>query len=151
MNIKKDEYIIVELIPSNLKEKDGIVVQISALKIKGLKLQERFDYRLNDEALPFLEMKNFINYDNNQFHYVDSEDELWQYFQTFVQDIPLLILDNIYTPSFLSFLKNEKKFILDYLHLIYHKEIISELKKKYHLNDSNHIVDLLYEALMIEY
>ena len=62
MNIKKDKYIILELIPTNFKSKNGTIIQLSALKIKGLKLIDRFDYRLCDDALPIIEMKSIINY-----------------------------------------------------------------------------------------
>ena len=151
MNIKKDSFIIVEIIPSNRRENGGCIVQLSALKIKNLKVIERFDYRLNDDALPFLELKEFINYDNHLFSYVDSEDIIINKFKKFSKKLPLLLLDNIYTPSFLDYLDNKQELILDYLNLTYDKDIINTIMNKYHLMPSNHIVDLLYEALMMEY
>ena len=151
MDIKNDEFVIIEIIPSNLKSKEGVIVQLSALKIKGLKLLDRFDYRLKDEYLPFPEMKKFISYDEDMFTYVRSDNVILNKFKSFAKDLPILILDNIYTPSFLEELDNRKELILNYLNLEYHKDIIDEIIKKYHLENSNHIVDLLYEALMMEY
>ena len=71
LNNKK--IVILELIPTNLKSKNGVIIQLSALKIDSLKLIDRFDYRLTDEALPIIEMKEWINYDNNSFKYVKSD------------------------------------------------------------------------------
>ncbi len=151
MNIKDDSFVIVEIIPSNTYERGGVIVQISALKIKGLKLEGRLDVRLKDEALPFQEMKAFIDYDHDAFKLMDSEEKLKEAFKTFCQKEPLLLLDDVYTPAFLNYLDNQKENILKYLNLTYHKNVLDDITSKYHLAPSNHIVDLLYEALMMEY
>lgn len=151
MNIRKDKFIIVEIIPTNTVENDGIIIQISALKINNLKLQERFDCRLKDEALPFIELKDFINYDNEQFTYVNNSNDLLDLFKTFSQNLPILVLDNLYSPNHLKSLNNTIDFILNYLNMTYNKNIIDQIIDKYHLTPSNHIVDLLYEALLMEY
>ena len=49
MNLKNKRYIILEIIPT--KVKDGDVAQISALKINGIKLEDRFDYRLDKSKI----------------------------------------------------------------------------------------------------
>ena len=49
MDFNKDKYIIVEVIPTRSSSKDGFIAQISALKLDGLKLIDRFDYRVKDE------------------------------------------------------------------------------------------------------
>ena len=41
------EYVIVEIIPSSISPLTGDILQISALKLKGLNLIDRFDYRVN--------------------------------------------------------------------------------------------------------
>lgn len=151
MNIKKDKYIILELIPTNHKSKDGIIIQLSALKINGLKLEDRFDYRLFDESLPILEMKSIINYDNDNFTYVKNEEEILNSFKTFCDDYTILIMDNIYTKDFLDTFNNNIEYIFDYLNMKYSKNIINEIVDKYNLETSEHIVDLLYEALLMEY
>ena len=38
MDLQKDEYIIVEVIPTHSDSEKGIIAQISALKLKGIKL-----------------------------------------------------------------------------------------------------------------
>ena len=44
MNLKKDNYIIVEIIPKHSSSEKGFIAQISALKLNGLNLIDRFDY-----------------------------------------------------------------------------------------------------------
>lgn len=149
MNIKKDKYIILELIPTNFKKNNGIIIQLCALKIEGLKLIDRFDYRLKDEYLPLIQLKDMINYDNDLFNYVDNDSIILDEFNKFSEDLPILILDNIYTKDYLD--TNNVEYILDYINLNYNEFIINDIIDKYHLQPSNHIVDLLYEALMMEY
>ena len=45
MDLNKERYIILEIIPTKIK--GGDIAQISALKINGIKLEDRFDYRLD--------------------------------------------------------------------------------------------------------
>lgn len=149
MNIEKDKYIILEIIPTNHKAKNGVVIQLSALKINGLTLVERFDYRLKDSSLPIIEMKEWINYDNSSFTYVDSEQEILNAFQKFSDNLPILILDNNYTKDFIEPFARNINYILDYLDMEYSDDIIDKIIHKYHLEPSEHIVDLLYEALMM--
>lgn len=149
MDIKKDKYIILEIIPTNYKSKNGIIIQLSALKIEGLKLIERFDYRLKDEALPIIEMKDWINYDSASFTYVNTEQDIMDNFKRFNDNLPILILDNIYTKEFIESINSNINCILDYLDMEYSENIVDEIINKYHLEPSEHIVDLLYEALMM--
>lgn len=151
MNIKKDKYIILEIIPTNFKEKNGVIIQLSALKIEGLKLLDRFDYRLEDNALPIIEMKSWIDYDNDSFNYAKTEEEILEKFKEFTEGFHILILDNIYTRDFFKDFENNFDYITNYLGLEYHEKIIDEIIEKYELQPSNHIVDLLYEALMMKY
>ena len=60
MEITKEKFIILELIPTNLKNKNGMIIQLSALKIDCLNLLERFDYRIKDEYLPLEQFKEII-------------------------------------------------------------------------------------------
>lgn len=149
MDIKKDKYIILEIIPTNYRSKNGIIIQLSALKIEGLKLIERFDYRLKDEALPIIEMKDWINYDSASFTYVNTEQDIMDNFKQFNDNLPILILDNIYTKEFIESINSNINCILDYLEMEYSENIVDEIINKYHLEPSEHIVDLLYEALMM--
>ena len=143
--------VILELIPTNLKHKNGNIIQLSALKIDSLKLIDRFDYRLKDESLPIIEMKEWINYDNDSFIYVDSDKEILNKFKEFSKDYNLVIIDNDYTKEYLEELDNKILNVLDYLNIDYSDNVIDIIMNKYKLEPSNHIVDLLYEALMMEH
>ncbi len=150
MDIKNERYIILEIIPTNYKSNKGVIIQLSALKIEGLKLIDRFDYRLKDEALPIMEMKSWISYDKDSFTYVNSEQDILNDFKNFSANLPILILDNKYTRDFIEPLNNNINYILDYLNIEYSDDVINKIIDKYHLEPSEHIVDLLYEALIMQ-
>ena len=57
-------------------------------------------------------------------------------------------MDELYTPKYLSDLKDNLMPILPILNEIYSEDIIDKLIAKYHLEPSNYIVDLLYECLI---
>ncbi len=149
--MKDKEYIILEIIPTSSNPKNGTIIQLSALKIKGLKLLDRFDYRLKDDYLPIKEMKSWINYDNEAFNYVESDKCILEDFSKWSNNLPILIIDNLYTPLYLKNLNNEIEFIYEYLDMEYSTDIIDIIINKYHLEPSNYIVDLLYEALIYHY
>ncbi len=151
MDIKNDKYIIFELIPTNTLENGGKIIQLSALKINGLNLIDRFDYRLKDEKLPIIEMKSWIDYDIESFKYVDDDSEILKEFNKFIDDYTLLLLDDIYTPAYIKDITNNKEQILKYLNIEYDKFVINNIMDKYHIQPTNYIVDILYEALMMEY
>lgn len=148
MNLKKDEYIIVEIIPNALR--NGNIVQISALKLKGLELQDRFDYRLDDKLVGNDYILEMISYDKDSFKYVKSNNTIKNKFKEWVKDLPILIIDNEYTEHYLEYLDNKKESIFKYLNTTYFHNVIDDLIKKYNLQPSNYIVDLLYESLMQE-
>lgn len=146
MDIKNDEYIIVEIIPNALR--NGNIVQISALKLKGLTLVDRFDYRLTDNLVGNDYILEMISYDKDSFKYVKSNDTIKNKFKTWIKDLPILIMDNEYTEHYLEYLDNKKESIFNYLNTSYSHNVIDELINEHHLEPSNYIVDLLYEALM---
>ena len=57
MNGKK--YIILEIIPT--KVLGGDIAQLSALKLEGLELKDRFDYRLCEEKINIPDIIDMIN------------------------------------------------------------------------------------------
>ena len=57
MNLQKDKYIIVEVIPTRSNAEDGFIAQISALKLDGIKLLDRFDYRVENKLIENDELK----------------------------------------------------------------------------------------------
>ncbi len=143
------EYIILEIIPSTSKRETGNILQIQALKLNGLKLISRFDYRL-DIPVNNLDLLNMISYDKENFTYVKDEVQLIKEFKDFISDLPLLIIDNSYTLDYLGEFNNSKESIFKYLNLEYSLDIFDKIITKYNLEPSNNLVDLLYEALIYE-
>ena len=144
------KYIIVELIPTATDPSRGDVIQLSALKIDNLNLIDRFDYRINDKYVPLTEMLEMISYDKDKFIYKETTKEIMDDFSIWVEDYDLLILNNSYTLNYLSGVSNLKKDISTYLNIPYSDDIIDVIIKKYNLQPSDYIVDLLYEALIYE-
>ena len=144
----KDKCIILELIPT--KFIGGDIVQLSALKIDGLKLIDRFDYRLDEDKIIYPDLLKIISYDKDKFIYVSNTKELLNMFKKWSKKLPIYILDNKYTYNYLKDLKNKKYFIEEQLNLEYTDDIIDIIIDKYNLEPSDYIVDLLYEALMYE-
>ena len=150
MDLNNAKYIILELIPTSLNPEKGLIIQLSALKLDGLKLLERFDYRLKEELNPYPQMLEMFSYDKDSFTYKDTKEEILNDFTKWTEDLPLLILDNQYTPKYLASLSNQQESILKYLNEEYQDDIIEKIINKYNLEPSNYIVDLLYEALIKE-
>lgn len=144
------KYIIVEIIPTAISPEKGPVAQISALKLKGLELIDRFDYRLNEDFIYNHDILKMINYDKDKFNYLDSGETIISEFAKWSEDIDLLIIDNLYTNNYLSKLTNKKTNIFSYLDLKCDVNVIDKVLEKYKLENSNYIVDLLYEALIYE-
>ena len=145
-----DRYVILELIPTSIKKENGILVQLSALKIENLQLLGRFDYRINEEQIPFKDLVDLVSYDKDDFTYKNSTEEILEDFIKWIGDDKLLIMDNDYTKNYLEGITNEKESIFDKLNMKYNDNIIEEVIRKYKLEPSNYIVDLLYEALIYE-
>ena len=146
MDLKKDKYIIVELIPT--KVKDGDIIEFSALKLEGLNLIERFNYRLNKDKILIEDFKKIVDYDNSKFNYLDNTEDIIETFKKWSDELPLLIIDNAYTENYLVDLNNKKESIFKYLDCEYHDRIIEELMEKYQIEPTNYIVDVLYECLI---
>ena len=151
MNLKKDKYIILEIIPTAIHPSKGDIVQISAIKLNGLNLLDRFDYRLKEEQIYLEEFKKLISYDKDSFIYLDSSKELLDTFKSWSDNLPLLIIDNRYTNNFLNDLPNKKEPITKYLEMEYDEyndDLIDRLIDKYDIEPTNYIVDILYESLI---
>lgn len=146
MNGKK--YIILEIIPT--KVLGGDIAQLSALKIEGLELKDRFDYRLCEEKINIPDIIDMINYDKDNFKYVKRTSTIIRNFKKWIEDYDLLIIDNLYTENYLEGIKNKKESVFKYLNMEFSDNIIEKIMDKYSLVPSNHIVDLLYEAIIYE-
>lgn len=150
MNLQKDEYIIVEIIPTHSKAEKGFIAQISALKLKGIKLIERFDYRVDDKLIDNPDLRNLIKYDKKAFTYVDNIYFILEKFKKWAKDLPLMIIEEDYTLDYLKDLKNKKELVFKYFDMDYSLDIFERLMKKYSLEPSDHLVDLIYEAIIYE-
>lgn len=150
MNLLKDKYIILELIPTHSDKRKGTIAQIQALKLEGLKLIDRFDYRLDESLIENPDLKELISYDKESFTYVNDKDIILKEFMKWIEKLPLLIIDNSYTIDYLSDLKNKKESVFKYLDLEISDDVFDKLMKKYNLEPSNHLVDLLYESIINE-
>ena len=149
--LKNLKYVLLEIIPTNSDPKKGDIAQISALKLDGFKLIDRFDYRLDKDKINVFDILKIINYDNDKFKYLSSTRKIKKEFKKFIGGLPLLIIDNSYTYKYLEEFNNEKIPIFDYLNLKLSDTVFDEIIKKYNLEASNYLVDLLYEALIMEY
>lgn len=150
MNIKKDKYIIVEIIPTHSDSKKGFIAQISALKLEGLKLIDRFDYRVENKFIDNSDLLKMIQYDKNNFTYVNNIYFIIEKFKQWSKNYPLLLLDDTYTLNYLKELNNPKELIYKYINIEYSNDVFEKIMKKYNLEPSNHLVDLLYESLIYE-
>lgn len=144
------EYIILEIIPTTSKKETGKIIQIQALKLNNLKLLDRLDIRLDESNITNPDLLAMISYDKENFTYFQDEEKLLETFKNFISDLPLLIIDNEYTKDYLKDFANLKESIFKYLNLELTDDVFSNLIKKYHLEPSNNLVDLLYEGLIYE-
>lgn len=150
MDLKKDKYIIVEVIPTTSNPETGFIAQISALKIDGTKLEDRFDYRVEDHFIENEDLKNMIQYDKKSFTYVNNIYFIIEKFKQWVKDYPLLLLEEDYTNKYLNDIENKKELVYPYLELEYEQNIFDKIIEKYKLELSNHLVDLIYESILFE-
>lgn len=149
MNLKKDKYIIVEIIPTAKSPREGFIAQISALKLQGIKLLDRFDYRVENRFIENDDIKNMISYDKENFTYVNNIHFIIEKFKKWAKDYPLLIIDDTYTTDYLNELKNRKELIYPYLNMEYSLDIFDRIKEKYNIEPTPHLVDILYEAIIM--
>ena len=148
--LENKEYIILEIIPTNPNPEKGQIAQLSALKLQGLTIIYRFDYRLKEENINNVYIEEMINYDKENFIYKDDTKDIIKDFKTWIGKDLLLIIDNDYTKDYLEKIKNKKESVFKYLGTCFYDDVFNEIIKKYNLEATNYIVDLLYEALIYE-
>lgn len=146
MNLLKDEYIIVEIIPTHPDPLKGDIAQISALKLKGINLVDRFDYRLNN--VNNIDVLRMIQYDKDNFRYLDNSKDILKEWNKFSSNYPIIIFEDTYTNNYLN--NKNKELIFPYLDMEPSIDFFDKLKEKYKLEDSNYLVDLIYEAIIME-
>ena len=147
-DLKDKIYVILEIIPTSIK--NGDIVQLSAIKLEGLKLIDRFDYRLKENLIKIPDLLKITSYDKGSFKYALTTKSIKNKFKKFIEDAPLLIIDNIYTRNYLSDYNNEKVSVFDLLDIKTNETSFNILMDKYKLEPSNYLVDLIYEALIKE-
>jgi len=150
MDVYKDQYIILEIIPTHSSPEKGFVAQLSALKLKGMELLDRFDYRVEDHLIENEDLKNMIQYDKRNFTYVNNIYFILEKFKHWAKDLPFLIIENTYTLDYLKEFNNKKELIYPYIKMDFTPDVFIKIMKKYNLQPSDHLVDLLYEALIFE-
>ena len=150
MDLQKDKYIIVEVIPTRSNPKEGFIAQISALKLDGIKLVDRFDYRVEDKFIESEDLRNMIQYDKKSFTYVNNIYFILEKFKQWAKDYPLLLLEDKYTKKYLRELKNKKEIVYPYLGFKHEPYVFNKIIDKYNLEISEHLVDLIYEAIIYE-
>ena len=148
MDLLKDKYVILEIIPTGISKEKGEIVELTAIKLDGIKLVDRFNYRLNKDRVPLKEFLEMCSYDDEEFIYKDDSETILSDLKKFVGDLPLILIDNTYTLNFLSDFSNEKELVYKYLDLDFSDTAIQEMIDKYSLEASNYLVDLVFEAII---
>ena len=142
------EYVIVEIIPSHSQANFGFIVQLQALKIKEDIIVDRLDLRLDESLINNYDLLRMTSYDKDMFKYTKKRNTILEDFKEFIGNDKLLIIDNLYTEDYLSEIENKKESVFKYMGLEYTEDIFDVIMEKYNLVPTNHLVDLLYEALM---
>lgn len=150
MNLLEDKYIIVEIIPTSSDSKKGIIAQLSALKLKGIKLIDRFDYRVNDKLVDNKDLLEMISYDKDNFTYTDNPSLILSEFKKWGSNLPILLIESDYTKEYLASLNNKMELVYPYLGLEYNYDVFNTIMNKYQIEASNYLVDIIYEAIILE-
>ena len=123
-------------------------VQVIIIEREYKKIGDNLYYL--DELIENKDLRDLIQYDKQSFTYIDNPYFILEKFKSWVQDLPLLIIEDSYTLDYLKELNNKKELIYPYLNMKHSYDIFNKIIKKYHLEPSNHLVDLLYEAIIYE-
>ena len=91
-----------------------------------------------------------IQYDKKNFNYVNNIYFILEKFKQWSKDYPLLLLENDYTNAYLKELDNSKELVYPYLNMEYEMSIFDKILEKYKLEPSDHLVDIIYEAIIYE-
>ena len=150
MNLLKDKYIIVEVIPTSSDSKKGIIAQLSALKLDGIKLIDRFDYRVDEKLVNNKDLLEMISYDKDNFKYTDNSDLILSEFKKWSGDLPIMLIEKDYTKEYLASLNNKMELVYPYLEVEYNYDVFNTIMNKYQIEASNYLVDIIYEAIILE-
>lgn len=150
MDLLKDKYIIVEVIPTSSDSEKGIIAQLSALKLEGIKLLDRFDYRIDDSFVDNNDLLEMISYDKENFKYTSDTSLIIEKFKEWIEDLPILLIENDYTEDYLKDINNQMELVYPYLNVDYNYDVFNTIMTKYGIAQSNYLVDIIYEAIIAE-
>ena len=91
-----------------------------------------------------------ISYDKTMFNYVNNIYFIIEKFKQWSKGYNLLLIEEEYTKKYLEELDNEMELAYPYLGFDYEISIFDKIIQKYNLEPSNHLVDLIYEAIIYE-
>ena len=150
MNLLKDKYVIVEVIPTSGNSEKGIISPLSALKLEGIKLLDRFDYRIDDSFVDNNDLLEMISYDKENFKYTSDTSLIIKKFKEWIEDLPILLIENDYTKDYLKDINNRMELVYPYLNVDYNYDVFNTIMAKYQIAPSNYLVDIIYEAIIAE-
>ena len=84
------------------------------------------------------------------FTYVDNIYFIIEKFKRWAEDLPILIIEDNYTPNYLSELDNSKELIYPYIDMEFSNDVFTKIMDKYKIEPTNHLVDILYEAIIFK-
>jgi len=102
MDLQKDKYIIAEIIPTHSQSEKGFIAQLSALKLNGIQLEDRFDYRVENKHIENEDIKKMIKYDKEMFTYVNNIYFIIEKFKRWAENYPILLIEDKYTRDYLK-------------------------------------------------
>ena len=91
-----------------------------------------------------------IQYDKKSFNFVNNKYFMIEKFKQWSKGYPLLLLEESYTKDYLGELDNDMELVYKYLDLEYGLDVFDRIMKKYNLQPSDHLVDLIYESIIFE-
>ena len=145
----KDEYIIVEIIPTRSKrELGGTIVQVSCIKMKDLIMTDQLYVRQDLNYVQEPDIVHMLSYGDDYFETTRYVNSVEKKFKKFIGKTPLLIMDNSYTLDYLQDYENEKISIFDLLGVEDSDTVFDEIRAIYGIEDTQDLVTILYEALL---
>ena len=71
-------------------------------------------------------------------------------FKEWIEDLPILLIENDYTKDYLKDINNRMELVYPYLNVDYNYDVFNTIMAKYQIAHSNYLVDIIYEAIIAE-
>ena len=91
-----------------------------------------------------------ISYDKDNFIYTDNPDLILSEFKKWSGDLPIMLIEKDYTKEYLASLNNKMELVYPYLEVEYNYDVFNTIMNKYQIEASNYLVDIIYEAIILE-